>query len=83
MLLAYLKTVRSSNKLPRHQRQGACVCALGQLTRNAAQCDRVGFRNTQPQLAEAAEKLEAEVDSTEKCGRAALILLLWKPDCSH
>lgn len=42
-----------------------------------------GFRNMQPQLAEAAEMLENKVDSTEQYGGAALMSVLWKLDCSH
>lgn len=78
MLLAYLKTVRSSNNCSGNNGRGP-VCALGQL----AQCDRVGLRNMQRWLAEAAEMLEAKAESTEQYGEAALMLLLWKPECSH
>lgn len=59
MLLAYLKTVISSTNCPGKNCMGP-VCALGQLARNAAQCDRVGLRNMHPQLSEAA-MLEAKV----------------------
>lgn len=73
ILLAYLKTVRSSNNCPGNNGRGLCVLL---------QCDRVGFRNMQPRLAEAAEMLGAKAESTEQYGGAALMLLLWKPDCS-
>lgn len=67
ILLAYLKTVRSSNNCPGNNGRGLCVLL---------QCDRVGFRNMQPRLAEAAEMLGAKAESTEQYGGAALMLLL-------